>query len=124
MEKTKILIVDDEERFTELVKLNLESTERFEVRIENDGALALRAAREFEPDLILLDIIMPDVEGGQVAFQIRNEEATKDIPIVFLTAVAVESEVQDHHGQIGGFPFVAKPVSTQKLIDAIERNLT
>ena len=123
MEKKKILIVDDEERFTELVKLNLEGTGKFEVKIQNKGSLALDVARTFNPDLILLDILMPDIDGGEVAFQVREDERTKDIPIVFLTAVAQASEVEDRRGSIGGFPFIAKPVSTENLIHVIEEHL-
>lgn len=63
----KILIVDDEEDFTKLIKLNLERTGEYEVEIENGGLRGLAAAREFKPDLILLDILMPDMEGGEVA---------------------------------------------------------
>lgn len=123
MDKKKILIVDDEERFTQLVKFNLEETGKYEVRTEKRGSLGVAAARGFKPDLILLDILMPDMEGSEVALQIKSNEDTKHIPIVFLTAVAKEKEVERDGGLIGGHPFIAKPVTAGKLIEAIEKNI-
>ena len=123
MDKKKILIVDDEELFTKLVKLNLEKTGDYEVRVENKGSQGLAAAREFQPDLILLDILMEDMEGSEVASQLKNDANTKDIPVVFLTAVVRKEEVESGCGVIGGRPFIAKPVSVNELVDCIERNM-
>src|SRR5205809_734888 len=75
MSLKRLLLVDDEEPFTRLVKLNLEQTGRYTVRIENDGAKALATAREFAPDLILLDVIMPDAgrfSGGAVLASVQS----------------------------------------------------
>jgi CheY-like chemotaxis protein len=119
----KILIIDDEEYFTRMVKLNLEKTGKYEVKTENKGALGLAAAKEFKPDLILLDILMQDLEGGEVAKQIKNDKDTKGIPIVFLTAIATKEQVDASRGVIGGYPFIAKPVFEGELIDCIERNI-
>lgn len=123
MEKKKILLVDDEEAFGRMVKLNLEKTGEYEVKIETKGAQALDSVKEFRPDLILLDIVMPDVDGAEIARQIESEEALKNIPLVFLTAIAKEDEVVSEGGIIGGYPFIAKPVTTEKLIDSIKRNI-
>ncbi len=123
MEKKKILVVDDEESFCQLVELNLEETGEYEVRTETKGTKALDSAREFRPDLILLDIMMPDVSGDDVAQLIISDVTTKDIPVVFLTAIVKEHEVADSGGIIGGHPFLAKPVTAEKLIDCIERNI-
>ncbi len=124
MVKKKIMIIDDEELFTKLVKLNLEKTGEYEVRVENKGSQGLALAREFKPDLILLDILMEDMEGSEVAAQLKNDMNTKDIPVVFLTAVVKKEEVESGCGVIGGNPFIAKPVSTNELIDCIEQNLS
>ena len=121
--KKKILIIDDEKGFTEVAKLNLEETGSFEVQIENRGSQGLAAAQEFQPDLILLDIIMPDMDGGQVANQLKADEATRDIPIIFLTAAVTGTEVDSHGGLIGGHPFIAKPGSIEELIACIEEQL-
>jgi len=123
MGRKRIMIIDDEESFTKLVKLNLERTGKYEVRMENKGSQGLAAAGEFKPDLILLDILMEDMEGSEVAVQLQNNVSTKDIPVVFLTAVVKKEEVESGSGVIGGHPFIAKPVSTNDLINCIEKNL-
>ena len=123
MNPKRILVVDDETSITNLLKLNLQKTGRYTVRTENQGVRALAAAREFEPDLILLDVMMPDVDGGDVAAQIRADAALKNVPIVFLTAVVKKEEVQAHAGVIGGFPYIAKPLDVKGVIAVIEQNL-
>jgi len=122
-EKKKILIIDDEENFTKLVKMNLEAAGKYEVIIENKGMLGFTAAKQFKPDLILLDILMPDMEGSEVASQLNEDIETKNIPIVFLTAIVKEKEVQESGGVIAGHHFVAKPISADRLIEVIERML-
>lgn len=121
--KRRILIIDDEESFAEMVKINLELEGNYEVRVESKGASGLSAAREFEPDLILLDVIMRDISGPDVAKRLRESEDLNKIPIVFLSAVA-ESVVI--HGMMNGesYPFIQKPVSTSQLIQQIERQLS
>mgnify|MGYP001611435038 CR=1 FL=1 len=123
MEKKKILIIDDEVGFTQMVKLNLEATGEYVVRTENKGSGGLAAAKEFKPDLILLDIIMPDMPGGDVAFQLNNDKETEEIPIVLLTAIVKTEEVEAHKGIMGGLPIIAKPVTVKELIDCIEKNM-
>jgi CheY-like chemotaxis protein len=123
MAKKRIMIIDDEEFFTKLVKLNLEKTGKYEVRAENKGSQGLAAAREFKPDLILLDILMEDMEGSEVAVQLKNDVNTRDIPVVFLTAVVKKEEVESGYGVIGGHPFIAKPISINELISCIEKNI-
>ncbi|MDD5618322.1 MAG: response regulator [Candidatus Omnitrophica bacterium] len=123
MDKKKILIIDDEVDFTKVVKLNLEGTGRYEVKAENKGSLGLAAAKEFKPDLVLLDILMLDMEGSEVAYQLRSDEETKDIPIVFLTAVIRKREAEENKGIIGGYPFIAKPVGIDELTEVIEKNI-
>ena len=123
MEKKRILVIDDEKDLTELIKLNLEQTGKYEVKTENDGALGPEVAKAFKPDLILLDILMPDADGCEIGYQLENDEDTKNIPIVFLTAVVNEKEVRKSGGVMGGHPFIAKPVDTEKLIEVIEKNI-
>lgn len=123
MVKKKILIIDDEESFTRVVKLNLEAIGRYEVRIENKGSLGLKAAQEFKPDLIFLDIFMPDEDGSEVALQLKEDYAVKKIPVVFLTAAVRKEEAKASSGVIGGHPFLAKPVTVQELVFYIEENI-
>lgn len=116
----KILVVDDEAGFARLLKLNLEETGRFEVQTENKGSQALSTARSFKPDLILLDIIMPDIDGSEVANRLKNDPTTRDIPILFLTALVKNQEVETTSGAIGGHIFLAKPITTDELVQSIE----
>lgn len=122
MEKKRILIIDDEPGFTRMVKLNLEKTGFFEVREENKATYAIPAAREFKPDLILLDVIMPTMDGGDVAAHIKNDRQLRDIPVVFLTATVSQREAGADGLNSGGELFLAKPVSVETLIKCINEN--
>ena len=119
MEKKRILIIDDEASFTRMVKLNLEKTGAFEVREENRATCALATAREFKPDAILLDVIMPSIDGGDVAAQLRADRNLKGTPIVFLTATVSKREAGDGTLNSGGDLFLAKPVSLDALINCL-----
>ncbi|MFA5114730.1 MAG: response regulator [Candidatus Omnitrophota bacterium] len=123
MMKKRILLIDDEENFTKLVKFNLEGTGRYEVRTENTGSRGLAVAKEFKPDLVLLDVMMPEIDGGEVCYQLDSDEETNDIPVVFLTAAVDKQEVENSSGVIGGRSFIAKPVSLEKLVEFIEKNI-
>lgn len=123
MTKKRLLLIDDEASFTRILALNLEETGRFEVRVENDGRRALETAREFLPDLILLDVVMPDVDGGEIAGDLRQDPTLKTVPIVYLTAIVSQREVEERSGMIGGRVFVAKPVEKNALIEVIDREL-
>ena len=116
MNKKRLLIVDDESGFTRLLKLTLEKTGDFIVREENDGTNAWLAARDFKPDIVFLDIVMPKIDGGDVAQQIRSDPSLAQVPIVFLTAIVSQSETRK---EIGGFPFLAKPVSLDSIMKCL-----
>ncbi|MEI7732232.1 MAG: response regulator [Verrucomicrobiota bacterium] len=122
-EKKRILVVDDETTFTRMVRLNLEKAGPYEVREENRGRRAAATAREFKPHLILLDVIMPDVDGGEVAALIQADPNLKNIPVVFLTATVSKREVGEAGTQRGGLFFLAKPVTLDQLVDCIEKHL-
>jgi DNA-binding response OmpR family regulator len=123
MTKKRILIVDDEAGITQLLRLNLEKSGRYTVRAENDSERALPAAKEFNPDIVLLDVMMPGMDGGTVAEKMRSQRALKKVPIVFLTAAVKQEEVDARHGMIGGFPYIAKPLNVKGVISVIEKNL-
>jgi CheY-like chemotaxis protein len=123
VEKKKILMVDDEQDFTKMVKLNLEETGEYAVMVENNSKKAFMAAKEFKPDLILLDVMMPGMDGGDVASELRSDDTLKDIPVVFLTAIIRGDEINSPDGSIGGHPFIAKPVSVKDLIKCIEKHI-
>jgi CheY-like chemotaxis protein len=122
--KKTILIIDDEEDFTHFVKLNLEQTGNFEVLTASNGPDGIEMANHYQPDLILLDIIMPTMTGTQVAEALRNNKATKDIPIIFVTAIVKRGEVGSKDYQFGGNYFVFKPVKLDELLSEIGSKLT
>lgn len=122
MAKKRIMLVDDEKSLTTLLKLNLEETGNYDVRVENWPEDALAAAREFKPDLVLLDIIMPRLPGGNVAAQIDADPLLKGTPIVFLTAAVRRSQVEDNDGIICEHPCLAKPASVDEVIAMIEKH--
>lgn len=121
--KKKVLIIDDNVDFSTLVRTKLSGTGRYEVRVENDGSSGISAARAFRPDLILLDVMMPDLDGPAVAEQISEQEGMAHIPIVFLTSIVSEEEARSHAGIIGGRHFVAKTEKLQNILSYVERIL-
>ena len=121
--KRRILIIDDEVTLTRLLQLNLERTGAYEVRVENWGARGVAAAHEFHPDLILCDVVMPDMEGGEVVAQLRADPSLQETPVVFLTAVVSKQEAEARGGVIGGHPYLAKPSSIEEVVRCIEQHV-
>ena len=121
-ERRRILIVDDDANSTHLVKILLERSGPYLVLEENDPTKADQTAHNFNPDVILLDIIMPKMDGGELATQIESDRELHNTPIIFLTALVAHSEAKSGlHMQ--GHPMVAKPISIPELIEAIEKHL-
>jgi len=117
--KPKILMVDDEEEFLYFLKLNLEKTGKYQVCALTNPFEALRLAQDYKPDLALLDIIMPQMDGAKLAEQLKQMISTKDLPVIFLTALlnSEEEYINTRH------EFIAKPVSTAVLMERIDRIL-
>ncbi len=122
-EKKRILVVDDEPSITRLLKLNLEATDQYVVRTENDARAAVASAEEFQPDLMLLDVLMPEMDGGQLASRLQASPKLKGVPIVFLTAAATKKEVYARGGKVGGLPFLAKPVDLDEVLACLKLHL-
>ena len=123
MKTRRILVVDDDVQSTRMVKFNLERTGRYEVRELNDPVPTLAVAREFRPDLILLDVCMPGLQGVEVAFQIRADSEFQKTPVVFMTSLVSEWEAVADGASNGGFHFVAKPARLPRMITCIEKSL-
>jgi len=121
-EKACILIIDNNHDFTHSAKVALERTGRYFVAEENDASKAHQTAQGLQPDLILLDIVMPETDGGEVAARIQSDPTLHRIPIVFLTALVTKAEGRSGL-QIQGHPFLAKPITLPELIEGIEENL-
>jgi two-component system sensor histidine kinase/response regulator len=121
-ERRRILIVDNDRNTTHLVKVLLEKTGHYLVLEENDATKAHQSAQNFQPDLILLDVVMPETDGGEVAARIETDPELHNTPIVFLTALVTRAEAKSGLS-IQGHSFLAKPVSIPELINAIEQYL-
>ena len=91
--KRRVLIVDDQSGFTRVIKLTLEKTGDYEVLEKNTSAGVVATAAEFDPDLILLDVIMPGSDGGDVVALLKEDRRTRDIPVIFLTATVRKQEI-------------------------------
>ncbi len=120
----KILIVDDEVGFTRLLQMNLEKTGHYQVRVVNDSTKALEAARAFHPDLALLDIVMPGLDGGDLVALMKQEPALARMPVIMLTALVGNHEASAGAVvQSGDLIMLGKPVRLGVLIQAIEEQL-
>lgn len=124
-EKIKVLVIDDEEDFCFFVRENLTALERFDVLIATNGPYGLELARTEAPDLILLDMLMPDMSGDVVWERLQEIPVTAGIPVVFLTALATRGETGSRvYRKIGQHWFIAKPVRTRQLAAAINQLLS
>lgn len=122
-DKKRILLVDDEETITRTVGLFLEAGGRFEVRMVNDPRQAYQEAVDFLPDLAIVDIVMPHMDGGEVAARLHEHPAMKRLPVIFLTALVKEAELGRQGKIVGGYPFLAKPVEPDDLVALIDKTL-
>ena len=116
----KILLVDDEVDILEFLKYNLEQ-EKFEVLVSSNGNDALKNIEQI-PDLIVLDIMMPEMDGFELYQKIKNEKKYQHIPIIFLTAKSGETD-EIKGLDLGASDYIQKPVSPKKLIARIKSNL-
>ncbi len=116
--KKKVLVVDDEKDIVDILKYNLERENEFEVFTAKDGKEALELAENI-PDLILLDIMMPELNGFEVCKQLKNNPVTSKIPVIFLTAK--ENEIDEILGlEIGADDYISKPISPRKVLARIK----
>lgn len=105
-----------------MVKLNLESRGPYTVIEESNPLQAINTAHQSRPDMIFLDIMMPGLDGGEVASRLKSVRSLKDIPVVFLTAIASKNETKENQ-LIGGIPLLAKPISADDMIACIKQHL-
>jgi DNA-binding response OmpR family regulator len=118
--KTKVLIIDDEEDFAHFVKLNLETTGRYKVYTANNGPEGVRTAQRKGPDVVLLDIMMPEMDGFDVLTQIKGNAKTYEIPVIMLTALDHPESRSEARGHFAG-EYLVKPVPLDRLISTIDR---
>ncbi|MCX5694808.1 MAG: response regulator [Candidatus Omnitrophica bacterium] len=122
MEKIKVMIVDDEEDFLKITKINLEKTGRYEVKTMPDAADIVLQVKSFSPDIILLDILMPRMDGAEVCKLLKKDSVGGHIPIVTLSALDTDKDRQVMY-KMGVVDFLAKPVEKDEIIAKIEEVL-
>jgi CheY-like chemotaxis protein len=120
--KPRILIVDDNPRFSHSARLILQQSGQYVVCEENDAAGAVETARSFRPDLTLLDLIMPGVDGAEVAAQIESDWALHGVSIVFVTGLVTSDEARNGQ-RIDGHRVVSKPISSSHLLRVVDESL-
>ena len=121
-DQSRILIVDNSSQFTRSARLLLEQTGNYVACAVNDPRRALETARSFKPDLVLVDLIMPQADGSEVAAQLEADWALHSVPIVFVTTLITPEEARDGR-RIDGHRIVAKPVRSSDLLRTVEENL-
>lgn len=119
MLKKRILAVDDEPEVLSLLEKRLTSA-GYQVLTASSGSEALEIASSQRPDLIILDILMPDMDGSQVACQLREDPRTKGIPVIFLTCLYTKREEHAAGHVLGANLFLAKPYEPAELLKEIE----
>lgn len=115
-----VLIVDDEKHVVNVVRTMLEQRD-YKVVSASSGEEALAMLEDVTPDLALLDIILPGIDGATLAQRLRAHPPTEHVPIVFLTGLVEADEIHRGGNQIGGQYFLAKPFDSTELFDVIER---
>ena len=119
--KKKILVVDDEIHITTLLKITLELN-GYSVAVARDGMEALEKVPAESPDLILLDIKMPRMNGWQVCEKLKSDESTKNIPVIMVTAFS-QKEARERSIALGASDFIGKPFESPVLLDRIKKVL-
>ena len=117
----RVLICDDDPVILRLLEVNLQ-LEGYDVLLAHDGAEAVEIARTQSPDLVILDIMMPKLDGYQTCERLKAEDTTKDIPVIFLSAKAQQSDIDKGKG-FGVTDYLTKPFDPNDLIEVVERTL-
>ncbi len=117
--KKKVLVIDDQLEIRELVDVTLRGTE-FDVLKASGGKEGIQIAREQKPDLILLDIMMPVYDGYMTCKVLKRNPATKDIPVIFLTAKKTKEDIKEAL-KAGGSDYIVKPFSPSEFLTRLRR---
>lgn len=119
----RVLAIDDDPDALALLKSRLEHTGRFSVFTAADGASGLDLARDIDPDVIVCDIYMPGMGGADVAAALADDDALRDVPLLFLSALVKADEIKAHGGRIGGWPMASKEESILSIVRRIDQLL-
>ena len=123
IDKKTVLVIDDEESFCTFVSWALEKTGRYKVTSTTKPLEGITLAKALKPDLILLDIKMPQMDGSKVAERLLEDAQTKSIPIAFITALVTNTETKHQQMEVAGRTFIAKPITRDELLQAVGRLL-
>ena len=128
IEKKKIVIIDDEEKFVKMIKVNLENDGNYEVITETDAQKGFEVVLKERPALVILDVLMKEKRGPEIAYEIKQHPKIQKTPIIFLTATVDKKQTEAFAGLVGGSPMtikptIAKPVKTKDLIQLIESEI-
>jgi excisionase family DNA binding protein len=116
--KRKALVVDDDEELVELIRDVLEADGRFEVRVANNGFDAGMMVKEYRPDILVLDVMLPDINGKEVCQRVRADDSLEDVKIICISGM-VEGDKIDDLREAGADDFVQKPFEIEHLVDRI-----
>ncbi len=116
--KRKVLVVDDDRDLVELLVDVLERDGRFETRSVNNGFEAGMTVKDYRPDLIILDVMLPDINGKDVCLRVRNDKSLEAVKIICVSGMVEEDKIEELH-RAGANEFLAKPFETERLIERI-----
>lgn len=123
MEKKKILLIDDEVDFTKIAKMNLQLLDHtYEIELAQNGKEGLKKAQKFQPHVILLDVLMPHMDGFEVLKRLKEDEKTSSIPVIMLTA-KTDDESKSRASQLYNEEYLTKPIEAPELHSKIEKVL-
>lgn len=122
MGKRKVMVIDDEANFLELVKINLAHTGKYEVQTLLDARDILSRVKAFNPDLVLLDILMPKMDGVEVCKILNADPSANHIPIITLSALDTDKDKLMMY-KLGVVDFLVKPIEIDELVAKIEKAL-
>ena len=117
--KRSILVVDDDVDASQMAKMILEKTGLYAVSVCNRGSEAFKIIQATRPELVLLDIMMPDADGTDIADQIQKDKSLAFTRVVFMTSLVSQQEVSKS-SVIGGYPFISKPISGEFLLERVK----
>lgn len=116
--RRKALIVDDDEELVELIRDALEADGRFEIRVANNGFDAGMMVREYHPDVIVLDVMLPDINGKEVCQRVRSDNALDDVKIICISGMVEQDKIEDLKAS-GANEFMQKPFEVENLIERV-----
>jgi DNA-binding response OmpR family regulator len=119
MDKKKLLLIDDDRALGEMLKLKIEKAGDYDLTYSPDSDRVVELAREVKPDLIILDIDMPDTDGGDACTALRGSQDTEGIPILFLSSLVTPEGVAKSDGVIGNQQMASKRMTVDDLVDRI-----